>query len=261
MTELKKSRFSRQNCVFYLTGILLLLGIKCYYRQADCDSLRWILGPTAGWVQLLSGIPFTFLPGTGYVNHSLRLLIAPSCSGVRFMTILFATLVFSFTPDIACGKADTESGSCRWAKGFGWIALCGVLSWLFTVLVNGLRIIAAIYLPLYLEAAGLINEILTWDRLHTLIGVVIYFIALLAIYRLMGRFAHSKNGSRHLPALPGKCAPPVFWYFVFTLGLPLLHAAGRGNTAEFTEFTVLVIGGCALILLPYAVILLLRRQK
>ena len=97
-----------QNFILFLAGALIILGMKSYYRQADCDSLRWILGPTAGWVQLLSGIPFTYLSDAGYVNHSLRLLIAPSCSGVRFMIILFATLVFSFTPVIASSGAEKK---------------------------------------------------------------------------------------------------------------------------------------------------------
>lgn len=275
MTEIKKHRIPVQNLVFYMTGAFLILGLKCYYRGAGCDSLRWILGPTARWVQLLSRIPFTYMPGTGYVNHSLRLLIAPSCSGVRFMIILFATLVFSFTPVIASSKTDGGSGPLRlpcrtfrmpdtvrpWARGFCWIAACGILSWLLTVFVNGLRIIAAIYLPPYLEAAGLMDGALTQDRLHTLIGVVIYFIALLTVYRLIGRLVQRRPERAFLPALLRKCAPPVFWYFAFTLGLPLLNRAGRGNAAEFTEFAALVLGCCAAILLPYLILLSLRRHR
>lgn len=265
MGEIKKLRLSIENVIFCLTGCLLIMGMKYYYSQADCDSLQWILGPTVWWVQLLSRIPFSYLPGTGYVNHSLRLLIAPSCSGVRFMTILFATLVFSFTPAIASTRTGMASDAsllpCPWVKGFSWIAASGALSWLFTVIVNGLRIITAIYLPMYLESAGLMSGILTQDRLHTLIGVVIYFIALLTIYRLVGWFVQKRRGPAHLPTLLRKCAPPVFWYFTFTLGLPLLNRAGRSGAGEFTEFALLVSGGCALILLPYVIILLLRKQK
>lgn len=289
MDEIKKLRLSIENVIFCLTGCLLIMGMKYYYSQADCDSLQWILGPTVWWVQLLSRIPFSYLPGTGYVNHSLRLLIAPSCSGVRFMTILFATLVFSFTPAIASTRTGMASDAlrlpsrtflksgpfhswsreicprsqriCPWVKGFSWIAVSGALSWLLTVIVNGLRIITAIYLPIYLESAGLMSGILTQDRLHTLIGVVIYFIALLTIYRLVGWFVQKRRGPAHLPTLLRKCAPPVFWYFTFTLGLPLLNRAGRSGAGEFTEFALLVSGGCALILLPYVIILLLRKQK
>lgn len=247
MSVKKGTDLLRQNFIFYLVGILMILGLKCYYRRADCDSLLWILAPTARWVQLLSKIPFTYISGTGYVNHSLRLLIAPSCSGVRFMTITFATLVFSFVHMIALSRK---------IKGFCWIAVSAFLSWLFTVFVNGLRIITAIYLPLYLEDAGLMKGMLTQDRLHTMIGVAVYFIALLTIYRLVGWFVQKSANQSVLQ----KCAPPVFWYFILTLGLPFLNRAGGNGTERFAEFSVLVAGCCVLILLPYIVVLFCRKH-
>ena len=301
MTLKKGIDLLRQNFIFYLAGILVILGIKCYYRQADCDSLLWILAPTAWWVELLSKIPFTYISGAGYVNHSLRMVIAPSCSGVRFMTLTFATLVFSFVHIIASsGKSSTAnsaqppygaSGEFEMpdvkalAKGLGWIAVSAFLSWIFTVFVNGLRIIIAIYLPLYLEAAGLMKGILTQDRLHTMIGVVVYFIALLTIYRLAEGFiskivkrsfpvqknyTYFRNPTdtcpdtcaKHFPlSFLKKCVPPVFWYFVLTLGLPFLNRVHGDGMAEFTEFAVLVTGCCVLILMPYVIILFCRRQK
>lgn len=258
MTDKKGIGFLRQNFIFYLTGALMLLGLKCYYRQANCDSLLWVLAPTAWWVQFLSKIPFLYVSGTGYVNHSLRLLIAPSCSGVRFMTITFATLVFSFVHIIASPRKPETSESPKppcldVMKGFCWIAASALLSWLFTVFVNGLRIITAIYLPMYLEDAGLMKGMLTQDRLHTMIGVVIYFIALLTIYRLVGWMIQRKPLRRF--------APPVFWYFVLTLGLPLLNRAGRDDAAAFMEFAVLVTGCCMLLLLPHLITLFFRKQK
>ena len=146
MTIKKGSAFVRENIIFYLTALFIILGLKCYYRQADCDSLLWILAPTAHWVELLSKIPFTYISGTGYVNHSLRMVIAPSCSGVRFMIITFATLVFSFVHIIASPRmsstAVSEQPRCRGAvesgmpdmkvlaKGLGWIAVSVFLSWM-----------------------------------------------------------------------------------------------------------------------------------
>ena len=297
----KEFELLRQNYVFYLAGALMILGFKYYYRQAGCDSLLWILAPTVWWVELLSGIPFTYISGTGYVNHGLRLLIAPSCSGGRFMIIIFATLVFSFVHVIVPRKSamsvarpeyrvSMKYGVFRMkekVRGFGWIAVSVFLSWGITVFVNGLRIIIAIYLPLYLEDAGLMKGMLTQDRLHTLIGAAVYFTALLTIYRLAGWLVQrvvrpafpDREGEdcantqaftdtypdvyEKLSALEflRKCAPPVFWYFALTLGLPFLNRAGRGGTAEFTEFAMLVTGCCAIILLPYIMILLFRKQK
>lgn len=202
--------FLRENFIFYLAGIMVVLGIKYYYSQAECDSLWWILTPTTRWVELLSGIPFTYVSGAGYVNHSLRMLIAPSCSGVQFMIITIAMLVFSFVHIVAAPKDAAPPGDAslpkdaalsqgvssprnipaagsvrRVGRGAGWIAACVAFSWLFTVLVNGLRIIVAIYLPLYLDRVGLMREMLTEDRLHTMIGVIVYFTALLMLYRLV----------------------------------------------------------------------------
>lgn len=282
----KKYDFLRQNFIFYLTGILVVLGIKFYYSQADCDSLLWILSPTTHWVEFLSKIPFTYVSGTGYVNHSLRLLIAPSCSGVQFMIITAATLIFSFVHNIASPQDRMPfKASVRIMRGFSWIAASLFISWLFTVLINGLRIIAAIYLPLSLEDAGLMKGFLTADRLHTMIGVVVYMIALLTIYRLVGYLICKKADSigqfktasnqgisdvsktyrKQFPMMfVRKCLQPAFWYFFVTLGLPFLNRAYVNNTANFTEFAVLIICCAALILLLYflfsAVRILLRKK-
>lgn len=287
----KQIRFLHDNFIFYLTGLLVILGLKCYYRQADCDSLLWILGPTAHWVTFLSKIPFTYISGTGYVNHSLRMVIAPSCSGVRFMTITFAMLVFSFVHVAGAQRAESAYGGagngklCGKARGLGWIAASAFFSWVITVFVNGLRIIAAVYLPLYVEEAGLMRGMLTQDRLHTMIGVAVYFAALLAIYRLVGGLLqkipgsapalredcdHSVHltdtctegmGDRFLPLFVRKCVPPLFWYFAFTLGVPFVSRVYSGNTAGFTEFVTLVTGCCGIILLLYIIVLFARKQK
>lgn len=294
----KEIRLLRENFIFYLAGLLIALGMKCYYHQADCDSLLWVLAPTARWVEFLSGIPFTYISGAGYVNHSLRMVIAASCSGVRFMMITFVMLVFSFVHMIAVGQEKTVCGNAgfensamtrleiwsgeagtfwayvketlhgivkkgQWfARGFVWIAASAFFSWLLTVFVNGLRIIIAVYLPIYLEDAGLMGGMLTQDRLHTLIGVVVYFTALLTIYRLAGWLVQKSAGPVRTPmSLLRKCAFPVFWYLSFTLGLPLLNRSGRAGTGEFAEFALLVTAGCGLILLPCVLCSLYRRQR
>ena len=287
MTMQRARDYLRQNFIFCLTGILVVLGIKYYYSQADCDSLLWILAPTSHWVEFLSKIPLTYIPGTGYVNHSLRLLIAPSCSGVQFMIITFATLVFSFVHNIASPQTSPLFGrSQRLRRGFGWIAASIFFSWLFTVFINGLRIITAIYLPLYLERIGLMGELLTPDRVHTMIGIVVYFTALLTLYRLVGyriqRLSNTVSQSQETdpPGQPQdasdgfkirkeqfavmyirKCMPPIFWYFAMTLGLPFLNRAYLKDSAKFTELTVLVICCLIAILLPHFLLSLLRSRK
>ena len=274
----KAYNFLRQNFTFYLAGILAVLGIKYYYSQADCDSLLWILAPTTHWVEFLSKIPFTYVSGTGYVNHSLRLLIAPSCSGVQFMIITAATLIFSFVHNAALPRdGKSLKPHVRIMRGFGWIIASIIISWIFTVMVNGLRIIAAIYLPEYLEHAGLMNGMLTWDRLHTMIGVIVYFIALLMIHRMVGYLICKKNdlisktqndsdtsktcGERSLMTFARRCLQPAFWYFFVTLGLPFLNRAYQNDAAKFAEYAGLIACCAALILLPYCFVLFLRSRK
>ncbi|MCM1303282.1 MAG: exosortase K [Lachnospiraceae bacterium] len=275
----KEIGFLRENFIFYLAGALVILGLKCYYRQADCDSLLWILAPTAHWVEFLSKIPFTYISGAGYVNHSLRMVIAPSCSGVRFMIIAFAMLVFSFVHRVASGQtasgsegavltspdaslpvgSGARSGLRAKARGLGWIAVSAFFSWIFTVFVNGLRIITAIYLPMYLESAGLMGGMLTQERLHTMIGVAVYFAALLLLYRLAAGLIQGGTGEK--ASFVRKCVPPVFWYLALTLGLPLISRVYRGSTVGFAEFAALVTGCCAMILLPCIIAQFLRRRK
>ena len=271
----------RHNFMFYLLGILIMLGLKYYYSQADADSLLWILSPTVFFVERLSGIPFSYQSGAGYVNHSLRLLIAPSCSGVQFMIVTFATLLFSFVHIAAAPEPSSHrrpqpfrrARENRILRGLGWTAASLFLSWFFTVIVNSLRIITAIYLPVCLERAGLMNQLLSPDRLHTLIGVTVYFTSLLTIYglteylmskkredmqRWQNRAKSTDNGHREpFPAtFLQKCLPPVFWYFAITLGLPFLHRAYIDNGARFTEFALLVICCATLVLLLYELLLL-----
>ncbi|MCM1540368.1 MAG: exosortase K [Blautia sp.] len=280
MDRKKQIGFLRENCIFYLVGALVILGLKCYYRQADCDSLLWILAPTARWVEFLSKIPFTYISGTGYVNHGLRMVIAPSCSGVRFLIITFAMLVFSFVH--AAASVRTASGSEEFvlvspdasrsvgtvtgfgilrlkARGLGWIAASAFFSWIFTIFVNGLRIIIAVYLPMYLEKAGFMGGMLTQDRLHTMIGVAVYFAALLVLYRLVSGLTQGRTGRK--TSFVHQCVPPVFWYFTLTLGLPFISRVYRGSAGGFAEFAVLVTGCCAMVLLPYIIVFFLRRQK
>lgn len=330
----REERFQiiRNNMPFYLTGLILIFVIKYFYSRAGAPQLLWLLAPTAGWVSLLSGIPFEYIQKVGYVNHEMKILIAPSCSGMQFLLIAAAMLLFSFVhlaaagdsrchsrKTAACGafpgseitgggisaseitgdgisgfgimrsgiSASRITGSgisaseitgngipgpevsgseipapvsktLRLRNGFAWIGISLVLSYFYTVFVNGLRIIAAIYLPLFFERMQLYGDVLTPDSLHTAIGTVVYFAALLTLYRLAGfRFYPGQETS-----LVRRCLPPVFWYFFIVLVIPFLNRAYEKNGVQFITFAVLVTLCCCGILLVYcAGILLRKRQK
>ncbi|WP_251205185.1 exosortase K [Acetatifactor aquisgranensis] len=290
MNTQKINRFLRQNLFFYIIGFFILFGMKYLYSKADCEGLRWILGPTAGWVEVLSGIPFVYERGMGYANHGLRFLIAPSCSGVQFLIITAAMLIFSFVHEAAdfrpagCRRdkeEESSSPSCpghiydndvsvmskssplRIGKGICWIAASLLLSYVLTVFVNGLRIIAAIYLPSFFERIHAFGRFLTPDRLHTMIGVVVYFAALLTIHQLTRLLFHKNSGAdrKQTSALVlRKCLSPLFWYFFLVLGIPFLNRAYDRSGKQFTEFALLVTLCCGFILLLYCLGALIRRQ-
>ena len=253
MNSDKLKKAIRHNSVFYMLGLLVLVSMKLFYSGAGCDQLKWLLAPTAKWVEVLSGLSFYYGPGAGCVNHGLRISIAPSCSGFRFMTIVFAMLYFSFLhrtgrPDRNGAKSFFGNLKNYLQKGC-WLLTSLLLSCVLTVLVNGLRIIAALYLPDFLGRTDLPLAFLTPDRLHTLIGILVYFMALLAIYRLAAYFFGDKALSP-VSAL-AKCLPPLFWYFFFTLGIPFLGRAYERKGTEFAEYALLILFGCGILLLPH----------
>lgn len=275
MDNRKSTKFLRQNLILYMAGFLILLGMKYLYSKADAESLRWILGPTARWVEALSGIPFVYAPGMGYANHELRFLIAPSCSGVQFIIITAAMLFFSFSHRVGCHRVGCRRVGCRRAAniperllpeipraalGLGWLAASLFLSYLFTILVNGLRIVAAIYLPPIFERTGVLGGWLTPERLHTMRGAVVYFAALLTIYRLAGLLFDRFQGAekdRPSASILRRCLSPVFWYFFIVLGIPFLNRAWRSG--RFTEFALLVSLCCGSVLVLYGLAILFHR--
>lgn len=251
MTYYTLKHFLRKYWLCYFFCSLILFGLKLFYRQADCSALEWILAPTARWVSILTGISFEPLPGAGYVNHSLRFLIAPSCSGVRFLIITFATLSFSFLPHM---------GSIK--KELLWIAASLGIAYPFTIFVNGIRISLSIELPVLLSqsgqevyaagmSAGLFTTLLTPERLHTAIGITVYFTSLFLIYRITAVLLQVPSASRFC-----RIFPPLFWYLALTLGIPLLRRAYRSDVPAFLEYALLLLAICSLILLLTA---LLRR--
>ena len=203
----------------YLAGLALLAVAKYYYSKAGSDDLLWLLSPTARLVTILSGIDFTYIPGTGYVNHAYQFIIAGSCSGFQFMTIASAMLFFSFLP-----RMETRT------KGAVWLGAAVMLSYIYTVFINSWRILVSVRLPLYLRKRGFFYAFGTWltpERLHTVIGIFIYFSSLLS------------------------WAIPFFWYFAVVLGIPFLNQAWRRDLQAFAGYVLLMLLVCLPILLLF----------
>lgn len=254
MIDQKIKLLFKQNRIFYITGAFIIFGLKYFYSRADCGDLVWILAPTARWVRILTGNTFEYAPDIGYINHDLRFIIASSCSGVQFMIISIATLIYSFVHRMSIHETDSRSPSC-FKKGIFWIMASLALSYLFTILVNGFRIVLSIYLPIFLEKTGFSYQgWLTSDRLHTIIGTVTYFASLLVLYPIADDISlYFAGGSKAVPenactaasktipaSLLQKCMSPVFWYFFIVLGIPFLNRAYKNNRSQFKEYALLV---------------------
>jgi len=253
MTMLSKmKRFLAENALFYAMGLIISLGLKYYYSHAGSDDLNWILIPTSRVVEYLSGIHFEKELHIGLVNHAHRFIIVPSCAGVNFLTIAFATLFFSF---VHC------------LKGIGlkllWLAISAGFAYPLTLVANALRIIAAIYL----YQADIYGGWVTMERVHRVEGTFTYFLFLLITYLTAERLAQGlilkAPGRQRSPALMGqefvhiirRCLIPFFWYSLIGLGIPLLRMAYKQDGAKFTEHLSLVTSVCLCILLLLFLIL------
>ncbi len=219
----------KENLVFYAVGFVVLSCLKLFYSRAGSDELRWILAPTARWAGSLGGLSFVYEAGQGYVNHELRFIIASSCSGVQFMLASMAALIYGCIHRMKTGR-----------KKAVWLAGSMAFSYLFTVFVNGIRIVLAIYLPLRLERILAGGGWLTAQRLHTLIGIVVYFMALLLVYQAADFAAGLIAGEVRRQRRRIKWAVPVFWYFAIVLGIPFLNGALGKNRDGFGEYAALV---------------------
>ena len=234
---------TKKNWVIYFFTCTAVLVLNALYRSGDSSLLTWILAPTSRWAGILSGLSFEPLPGKGYVNEAIRFLITPSCSGVRFLQIVILMLVFSHTHHIRGG-----------AGRLLWLPFCFGFSYLSTVLVNGGRIALAIYLPEWMERAGIRVPGLTPDRLHMLIGTVVYFSFLLllqpAAAALTDRFFVDPQAFRSDRRILSTLIMPVFWYFLAVLAVPFAKRLITGDMEGFARYaipivlTCLVIEGC-----------------
>lgn len=252
----------KKNFCIYIPAALLVLAVKIFYRAADSDMLLWILAPTTRWVRILSGIPFAYNAQVGYVSRAYRFIIAPSCSGVRFLLLVFVMLVFSYTH-----LAATER------KKICWLLFSAMFAYLSTIFVNGIRITVSIYLPIILTKSNRMPGWLTAGRLHTIIGTSVYFSMLFVIYNIAGKICKRMFARTKAVPMPfsmdgseeqGKGryhTAPVFWYFVMVLVIPFAGRLYRNDWTGFLQYALLVTGVCAFVVLIYFIGAKLWRLK
>ncbi|MCL1982420.1 MAG: exosortase K [Clostridiales bacterium] len=243
----------------YLAGFIIAFGIKLFYSKAACGDLEWILAPTVWWIKAISGVAFEKAADVGYVNHHFRFIIAPACSGVQFLIISFLTIVYSFVHRMGTIK-----------RGFCWLAIGFVASYLFTIFVNGFRLIVSFHL-LSFDTGSLW---ITAGRLHAMAGTAIFFVSLLVLYQIAGYVSlKSTRVEKQLPSnetihhagkplwqTAGRFLPPAFWYFAITLGIPLLNRASVNNSENFWRYAAFQTGVCLAIFALLCLGSLLRKR-
>lgn len=246
-----KSVFTR-NWIFYLIGAVAIVAFKIYCIDADSGELDWVLAPTAWWVRLLSGIPFEKESHIGYISHQYRFIIAPSCSGVRFMTTAFAIFLYSFVHRMRTQR-----------RGFCWLLLSLGASYLLTVFVNGIRIVISIFIRM----PDFLDGWTTPETFHTLEGMVVYFVALLSAYQIADRVARRLSGANEageqgtgINNLMRKCIPPVLWYFALTLGIPLVRGTYNDEMGTFFEYAALMFAVCFAVVALFCIAFVLKKQ-
>ena len=226
--------------------LLTAMGLKYHYSHARSDDLGWILGPTAGAVEYISGMAFEKEDGAGFVNRTNRIIIAPSCAGVNFLIIAFCMAAFSGLHHLKSSglKIFWLGNSAAWAYGL-------------TITVNAFRIVVSIHM----YNADIYYHGLTPERLHRIAGIFIYLFFLCLFYAALNKILHLCNrdpenkqkkwclqyqgsiGWAHAVVIP------LCWYVMISLGIPLLNRAYHKNGPQFVEHSLVILSVCMVVFL------------
>jgi exosortase K len=225
----------KRTLAILLLVALAMWGMKRYYADASVDELQWILGPTATLVTALTGVPFEWEPGQGYLSRERFFLIAKACAGINFMIAAFGMVA------VVRGQ---RIRSCRAAAGV--LLMCVLASYSAAVCVNAARIAVAMWLAAH--PAGFAG--MTAAQVHRAEGIACYFAGLVLLYQLVkyvdrGSECVSSGAEGTWPpkhARIGRCegAVPLFWYLVITVAVPLANGAASGGKL-FVEHTLFVV--------------------
>lgn len=235
-----------RNVIFYLLGLLIAFGLKYHYSRAGSDDLVWILRPTAGLVEHISGIHFEQETGTGFVSLARHIIIAPSCAGINFLIIAFCMTAFSFIHYIRHNRLKLL-----------WLGISGVNAYLLTIAVNAIRIMISIHL----YEADIYYGWITRERVHRIEGILVYFFFLYVSYLIIGKIMNhytegvagkkraAVNEEKNYSQMVSKGLIPLFWYFGITLIVPLLNTAYRESGLRFLEHCRAIVSVCLVVFL------------
>lgn len=231
MGTMRQPAFGRWiDAVSYLLLFLSALWMKSVYSHADTGELQWILAPTARAIEWFSTMAFEYEEGSGFIDRSRGVIIAPACAGVNFMIIAFGMT----------GCIGLRAAPCGFRKLI-WLPFSAASACLLTIIANTLRIIAAVHL----YRADIYGGWVTPERVHRMAGILVY---LLLLYGMALAVA---GWTRNRPRQNGACdkmllCMPMAWYAALTVGIPLLNRAYTGAPYRFAEHCSMVLAGCAI---------------
>ena len=202
-----------------LTAAFLL---KTFYSHADSEDLVWIIGPTAFLTETFSNLSFIHESGFGWVDVQHNVVIAPVCAGVNFLIISFCMSSFQLMWRGASLKKIIAS-----------IIIAGLGAYILTVTANTVRIT----LSVALFKTDIYSEWLTPDMLHRVSGTVVYYLFLCFYSCLIScSFRNKKSVRQELDSLLSKqfvLFAPLFWYLLFSLGVPFANNSFQTNPDLF----------------------------
>lgn len=209
----------------YVAGGAVAYGLKAFYSGANADDLRWVLGPTCWLAARLGGTAFSDEASAGFISHIQHLVVGSACSGLNFLIAGFAALFFSFAHRLARGPARA-----------GWLPASLVMAWLATVATNAVRVTLAG--PLY--QADIYGAIVTQERMHRLLGTVLYCGSLVLLHGLVARCFAGGGLARRWRGL--QMGSPFAFYLGLAVVVPLLRRGQQGLDARLLEHLATVVG-------------------
>ena len=228
------NRYKWNRTIMIVVSLVIAWSLKYHYSNSSSDDLIWILAPTAYLVQMTGDITFERETNTGYVNNENGIIIAPSCSGVNFMIIVFCLSAYIGLKNIKTTPVQNL-----------WVVFSIVSAYIYTLFVNTFRISLSIY--------SIKTEFLqTWfseETIHLFEGVLVYFIFLLVYNFLLNRIINPDHAKK-------SCSPfgqirkfllPLSFYLSFTLLVPVLNYGGFPPNKDFTEFAFIVLISCSIV--------------
>ncbi len=221
MNTLKKYLYliDYQLYILYILILMFVFAIKYHYSIATSDDLEWILKPTSRLVGLILNKPFIKESCSGYVNWECNIIIAKSCAGINFFITAFCMNTF----------IPLKSTNIL-LKKIQFIIKQIIIVYIFTILVNTIRIIISIYIL----KADIYSGWLTKTEVHKFTGIIIFFTSLCFLHIISIKVFQKR---RMIPSLMN----PFIWYIIILLLIPLLNGFFTQHNNQFLSYSISVI--------------------